>query len=96
MGLWHRSSGVFTGCVKSEYGAATGKKKAQYGAPRAPERAPFKGRVDGSSPHPPLAGHSEERGAYSVLSSDVLEWYVFYANLVRFKKNFICVSNTTL
>ncbi len=47
------------------------------------EKAPFKGRVEGSSPHPSLEGQGEGRGAYSVLSSDVLEWYIFlgYPNL---------------
>ena len=47
-----------------------------------PERAPFTGRVEGSSPHPPLEGQSEERCIYSDLSSDVLGWYVFQVNLV--------------
>ncbi len=66
-----------TGCVETDYGAASGKKKTQYGVPRAPERAPFRRGVEGSSPHPSLKEQSEGRGAYFVLGSDVREWYVF-------------------
>ena len=62
---------------KKRVRGGSGQEKAKYGAPRAPERAPSKRRVEGSSPHPSLEGQGEGRGAYSVLSSDVLEWYVF-------------------
>jgi len=72
MELWHRSSGVFKGCVKTEYVAAADRKK------RSTERfVRRKGKGRGQFPHPPLEGQGEGRGAYSVLSSDVLEWYVF-------------------
>ena len=65
---------------KNRVRGGSGQENAKYGAPRAPERALFKGlqgRVEGSSPHPCLEGQGEGRGAYSVLSSDVLELYVF-------------------
>ena len=69
---------------KNRVRGGSAQEKAKYGAPRAPERAPFKGRVDGSSPHPSLEGQGEGRGAHSVLSSDVLEWYVFPVSYVFF------------
>ena len=69
---------------KNRVRGGIGQEKAKYGAPLASERAPFKGRVEGSSPHPSLEGQSEGRGAYSVLSSDVLEWYVFQVILLNF------------
>jgi hypothetical protein len=75
---WRR----FYGVRKNRVRGGSGQEKAKYGAPRAPERAPFKGRVEGSSPHPPLEDKGEGRGAYFVLSSDVLEWYVFLDYLV--------------
>jgi len=73
MRLWHHSSGVFTDCVKSDYGAAAGRKKTQYGALLAPERMPFGGGIEGSFPHLSLKWQSEGRGSYSVLASDVRE-----------------------
>jgi hypothetical protein len=53
----------FTGCVKSDVRGGTELEKTQYGARRAPESAFFKVRVEGSSPHPPLEGQGEGRGA---------------------------------
>ncbi len=46
----------------------SGQEKTQYGAHCAPERAPFEGRVEGSSLHPFLKGQSEGRGAYLFLA----------------------------
>ncbi len=73
---------------KNRVRGGSGQKIAKYGAPRAPERSPFKGRLEGSFPHPSLEGQGEGRGAYSVLSSDVLGWYVFPGTVyIKIKNN---------
>ena len=76
--------GVATGCVETVLRSGSKQEKAQYGAPRAPEKAPFEGGVEGSSPHLPLEGPREGRGAYFVLLFDVPKWYVFprYAPII--------------
>ncbi len=61
MVLWHRSSGVFTGCVKTDYGAAVDRKK------RSTERLvyrkghPSRGGWREVSPNPRLEGQSKGR-----------------------------------
>ena len=55
-----------------------GQEKAMYGVPSAPEGAPFERREESVSSPPPLKEKSEGRGAYSVRSSDVSVWHVFY------------------
>jgi hypothetical protein len=55
------------GLRKNRLRGGNGQEKAQYGSPRASKMAPFKGRVEGSSLHPPLEGQSEGIGTYSVL-----------------------------
>jgi hypothetical protein len=71
--LWHRRSGVFTGCVKTDCEAAAGKKSALRSSSCAGKGA-LQGKGGGQFPHPPLERQSEGRGAYYVLTLDVLEW----------------------
>jgi hypothetical protein len=46
----------FYGVHKNRVRGGIGQEKAKYGAPRAPERAPFKGRVEDRSPTLPWKG----------------------------------------
>jgi hypothetical protein len=56
--------------AKSDDEAAAREKNEQCGERRGPEKLPFAGRVESSSPHPLGKGQGEGRQAYSISSSD--------------------------